>query len=295
MRTVRKVGAIAVLAVVAALVTPTVALAKPGSASTTNWQLVFTVQPSVVQRDMPIVPQVVVSVEQSNGHVVNFDGPVTLAYANNPVDGATPTGTTAIATNGVATFPSLTFSDTGFGFRISASATMTNGVTVTSAPSAPFDVVDQLVHCPAKQSCQTETVASNGTSGSSVASAAASAGILTATGAALGAGGGSTLSCTSRGGVVTFNSDRPQQITVNVSNAGVSSRAQIQVCAGAPAPFVTADGSMATYNAANDDYEGLLPNCPPSKAVLCVSFRNRSSTMDTAIVLAPAGDPHITF
>jgi hypothetical protein len=301
MRAFGRIGAVGALVAAVLLAVPTAASAKPqdkpaGDSGSTTWQVVFSVQPSVVQRGVAMDPAVVVMVEKAaNGHLVDYDGAVTLAYSTNLNGAAAPAEITELASGGVATFSNLVFTDVGFGFQLTASVTDPSGTTVTSAPSAPFDVVDQLVRCPENQGCSTDSVTSGLTYGSSVADAAATAGILTATSGGLGAGGGGALTCTSRGGVVTFNSDRSQTITVNVSNAGVSGRGKIEVCAGANYPFVTADGSEATYQPANADYEGVLPACPPTGAVLCVRYTNRSTKIDTAVIFAPAGDPHITF
>ena len=101
--------------------------------------------------------------------------------------------------DGVATFPALTFSAVGFGFELQASA---GGA--TSSPSEPFDIVDQLLHCQPGQACQSETVSSQGTSGSAVASQAPTSDVLTATG-----GGFPDLSCTSIGGIVSFTRHQP--------------------------------------------------------------------------------------
>jgi hypothetical protein len=297
MRAFRRIAAVGVLAAAVLLAVPTAAAAKPkdrpAGDSGSTWQVVFTVQPSVVQRNAAMTPSVVVEVQKSNGHLVNYDGTVTLGYSTNLNNAPLPTGGTATASGGIATFTSLAFGEFGFGYQLEATVTTPSGTTVTSAPSARFDVVDQLVRCGQNQGCQTGTVTALGTSGSSAADAASTAGILTATG-----GGTLTdgLSCTGdRKGVVTFNSDRPQTITVTASNAGVSPRGKIEICAGANYPFTTADGSPATWYAVNGDYEGLLPACPPTGAVLCVRYTQRSDKTDTAVIFAPAGDPHITF
>jgi hypothetical protein len=229
----------------------------------------------------------------------DFNGLVTLSYAVNPNGAPEPTGNVAKGTRGVATFPHLTFSKVGFGFTLIAS--IPHGI--NAQPSAAFDIVTQLVSCPAGQSCQSSTVSSGGTSGSSVASAGTSAGFLAAT-----AGGFPDLSCTTLGGVLTFSASQPQKITIEYS-ASQTGRRKLGpghwlwplpgVCWGAPAPFVTRDGTTSVFNPANGDYEGLLPFCvlllkhnPPP----CVLWEVPDGDGGLiARVLAPAGDPHITF
>ncbi|WP_157635562.1 hypothetical protein [Nostocoides japonicum] len=244
-------------------------------------------QPTTTQRDTAMTPAVVVQVEDRRGHVdTRFNGSVTLGYAEDPGGAPPPANNTVRAVRGVATFPALTFSSVGFGFALTASI---QGA--TSAPSQAFDIVDQLVLCSAGQTCSTGVVASDGTSGSAVGAASSSSGVLLATG-----GGFPALSCTTRGGVLTFTSDRALRITVSIpATGGHRGPGPVDVCWGDDDPFVTASGAPAAFNPANGDYEGLLPGCRPCPTQPCVLSRNRGHHEDTAVVYAPAGDPHITF
>lgn len=258
---------------------------------------VIVVQPSITQAGTAMRPTVTADVVEPRTRRLDpdFNGLVTLTYAVNPDGAPEPTGNVAKAAHGVATFPHLTFSAVGFGFTLAAS--IRHG---TSAPSSAFDIVTQLITCPAGQSCQSGTVSSDGTSGSSVALPGPSAGFLAAT-----AGGFPDLSCTRLGGMLTFSSSRPQKITIAYSSeqrerptGGPLHSLLPGVCWGAPSPFVTRNGTTSVFNPANGDYEGRLPFCtvllkhnPPP----CVLSEVPGLDGPIARVLAPAGDPHITF
>lgn len=256
---------------------------------------VIVVQPSITQAGTAMTPTVVVDVTEPHGTKPDpdFNGLVTLTYAVNPDGAPEPTGNVARATHGVATFPDLTFSAVGFGFKLIASIPHE----VDAQPSAAFDIVTQLVSCPAGQTCQSGTVSSDGTSGSSVAFPGTSTGFLAAT-----AGGFPALSCTTIGGVLTFSASTEQLITIEFSGAGKPPKHRPRpwpsVCWGAPNPFTTANGTTSVFNPANGDYEGLLPSCGPLRLVPppCVVWSGYGFGRKLiAYVLAPAGDPHITF
>jgi hypothetical protein len=248
---------------------------------------VITGQPTTTQVDTAMTPPVVVQVENSNGQTDwGFQGTVTLTYAVNPVGAAEPSGNVVNAVHGVATFSQLTFPSVGFGFELVASI---QGA--TSQPSQPFDIVGQLVHCQPGQACQSGTVSSAGTSGSARSPAASGSGVLTATG-----GGFPRLSCTTRGGVLTFTSSRSTVITISTAAHGWHSPWSFNACWGAPEPFVTKGGHLSAFNPANGDYEGLLPFCSWGQPGPCVQSRYLTWFGTVVItVRAPAGDPHITF
>lgn len=274
-------------ALAAAMVMMPMATANAGQC---HRRLEFAAQPTTTQVATTMTPAVVVDVEKSDGEVdTGYNGPVTIAYAVNPDNAPLPASRTVDAVHGVATFPHLSFAAVGFGFELTAAAS--GGV---SQPSKPFDVVGQLIHCRPGASCRTSAVQSQGTTGSAVAAATSSEGVLEATG-----GGFPALSCTRRGGTLTFFSDRPQTISVHISNAGEHPRGPVTVCWGDPEPFVTADGAPAAYDPANGDYEGALPRCRNgrwARPQACVLHRDRAHRHDNALVFAPGGgDPHITF
>lgn len=99
-------------------------------------KLVFSTQPGGAQVNQPLVPQPVVQVQDNFGNVVtSFNGPVTLAIANNP-GGGTLNGTATVnAVNGVATFSGLSISQPGSGYTLKA----TSG-SLTPAISQPFNI-----------------------------------------------------------------------------------------------------------------------------------------------------------
>jgi hypothetical protein len=254
--------------------------------------LVFAVQPTTTQVQTTMTPAVVVDVENSQGHLVtNFDGSVTLSYAVNNVGAPLPANNVVNAVNGVATFSGLTFSAVGFGFELQASTGE-----ATSSPSQPFDIVTQLVHCQSGQTCQTETVSSAGTSGFAVAGTASTSDVLTATG-----GGFPSMSCTVVGGVLTFTvTDRSKTITMMLSKSLVQQEpgpgaAHFNVCWGSPTSFITLNGKPSMFNPANNEYEGLLPDCSAGGPSPCVVSRHKANAgVEVITVSAPSGDPRIS-
>jgi hypothetical protein len=269
-------------------------LAAPAAlANTSQLTLVFAVQPTTTQVQTTMTPAVVVDVENSQGQLVTwYNGPVTLTYAVNPVGAPEPANNVVDAVHGLATFPALTFSAVGFGFELQASA---RGA--IESPSQPFSIVTQLVHCQPGQACQTETVSSAGTSGFAVASAAATSDMLTATG-----GGFPSLSCTTTGGVVSFTvTDRSKTITMTLAKSLVQQApnpgtAHFNICWGSPARFTTKDGTTSAFNPANNEYEGLLPDCSASGPSPCITSRHKTNAgVMVTTISAPAGDPHGTY
>jgi hypothetical protein len=250
--------------------------------------LVFAVQPTTTQVQTVMTPAVVVDVENSQGYLVtNFDGPVTLSYAVNNIGAPLPANNVVDAVNGVATFSDLTFSAVGFGFELQASA---KGA--TSSPSQPFNIVSQLVQCQPGQTCSSQTVSSDGTSGSMTAAAASTSDVLTATG-----GGFGPLSCTTYGGVLTFTvTNRFKIITMTLSASIVQQANKLffNICWGSPTPFTTKNGSTSAFNPVNGEYEGLLPVCRLGGPSPCILIQYRWYGAVVTKVFAPAGDPRIS-
>jgi len=278
--------------VVLLLATPT------ARADTAPAMLVFAVQPTTTQMGTAMTPAIVVDVENSVGHPVkSYDGNVTLSYAVNPVGAAPPANNTVNAVDGVAKFSDLSFSDVGFGFELQASLQLASGQEVVSSPSHSFNIVDQLLHCQRGQACQSETVSSQGTSGFAVASQAPTPDVLTATG-----GGFPSLSCTSIGGVVSFTvTHRSKTVTMMLAKYLVQQvpgpgAAHFNICWGSPTPFTTKGGMTSAFNPANDEYEGLLPDCSAGGPSPCIASRNKTSAgVELITISAPPGDPHSSF
>ena len=96
-------------------------------------QLVWTQQPSSIGAGHTMSPAVVVTVQDAQGNTVTtFSGSVSLALNQAGALGGT---TTVSALSGVATFGSLTVTTKGTGYTLTAT-----GASLTSAPSAPFNV-----------------------------------------------------------------------------------------------------------------------------------------------------------
>jgi len=263
-------------------------LAAPAAlANTCKLTLVFAVQPTTTQVQTAMTPAVVVDVENSQGQLVTwYNGPVTLTTI--PVSAPEPANNVVDAVNGVATFPALTFSAVGFGFELQASAKK-----ATSSPSQPFNIVSQLVRCQPGQTCSSQTVSSDGTSGSMVAGAASTSDVLTATG-----GGFPLLSCTTYGGVLTFTvTNRSKIITLTLAASIVQQAHKkfFDVCWGSPTPFITKDGSTSKFNPGNEEYEGLLPSCRWGGPSPCVVVQYRKCGAVVTTVFAPAGDPRVGY
>ncbi|HEY6297223.1 MAG TPA: hypothetical protein VIX15_16315 [Streptosporangiaceae bacterium] len=280
---------------------------------------VFIVGPTTTQVNTAVTPTVEVKVEHGNGQQDwDYNGPVVLKYAVNRLGAPLPTGNEVNADDGIAKFPALTFSTVGFGFELEAvipgqpegqqqpwpwpsggpgwAGWVPGQGPETSVPSAPFDIVGQLMQCAAEETCQSQTVSSDGTSGSSVANTQAS-GTLSATG-----GGFPSLSCTRAGGVVSFFSNLPQTIKVTGSlgkhpwSWWFWHKKSVSVCFGSTQPFTTKSGAPAVFNTANGDYEGLLPFCGAYRPAPCVSsVRFGPWGSVTSTIQAPAGDPHMTY
>jgi hypothetical protein len=250
--------------------------------------LVFTVQPTTTQVNTVMSPSVVVDVQWNGQLDTEYNGPVTLTYADNPVGAPAPAGNSVNAVKGVATFSGLKFGAVGFGFTLEAS--VPGGV--SSSPSAPFDIVTQVVQCRSAKACHSETVTAAGTSGSVRVAAGNGAVVLTATG-----GGFAALSCTSRGGVVSFSvANRSKVITLTLDHPSAGS-GPFPVCYGSPKPFIDSANQPAAFNPANDEYEGTLPYCWSGGPSPCIRKQTQKSCGDPVVTTidAPPGDPRMTY
>jgi hypothetical protein len=108
--------------------------AVAGSASV----LVFTVQPSSSLVGEAITPAVEITARDENGNrATSFSGTVTLMLASGGGGGTLAGTIERAASSGVATFPGLSISAAGTGYRISASAFGVAGVT-----SAAFNILE---------------------------------------------------------------------------------------------------------------------------------------------------------
>ena len=132
---VNKSGTAYTLAATAAGLTAAASAAfsiTPGTAT----QLAFTSQPGTATAGNPISPAVQVTAQDALGNAVaGFTGTVTVALGNNPVAGTLTGTTTVAATNGVASFASLSIDRAGSGYTLTAAATG-----VTTGSSAAFSI-----------------------------------------------------------------------------------------------------------------------------------------------------------
>jgi hypothetical protein len=258
----------------------------------TPTSLVFAVQPTTTQVNTTMSPSVVVDVEWNGQLDTQYNGPVTLTYADNPVGAPAPSGSTVNADQGVATFSGLDFSAVGFGFELTATAN--NGV--SSSPSSPFDIVTQVVQCSAKKPCHSETVSSAGTAGAVKVAAGKGSAVLDVTG-----GGFGQLSCQSLGGVFSYSvaaaANRSAVITLTLLKPPSGKQGPFPVCWGSATPFTDSSNQPAPFNQANDEFEGLLPYCYSHGPQPCIKKQTQKSCdgpVVTTIDAAP-GDPRMSY
>ncbi|HYR14825.1 MAG TPA: PKD domain-containing protein, partial [Mycobacterium sp.] len=99
--------------------------------------LVFTVQPSATTAGGTISPPVQVAAQDGAGNTdASFSGSITVALTTNPSGGALSGTKTVTATNGVATFSTLSIDKAGNGYTLGA----TTSTGLTGATSAAFNV-----------------------------------------------------------------------------------------------------------------------------------------------------------
>lgn len=99
-------------------------------------RFVFTVQPSDVTAGLPLVPPVVVTVQDLQGNTdASFTGSVSVNIATNPGVGVLSGATSALAVAGVATFADLSIDKAGIGYTLQAT-----GSGVTTGVSNSFTV-----------------------------------------------------------------------------------------------------------------------------------------------------------
>ncbi|HTH63848.1 MAG TPA: hypothetical protein VL563_04130 [Gemmatimonadales bacterium] len=126
-------------------------------------KLLFVVQPPPsVAAGAAMSPAVQVAVHDTLGNTAtDFNGPISIAIANNPAGGTLSGTTTVSAVAGVATFATLNIDKVGVGYTLSASASVLSAATSTS-----FDVVPG----PASKLVYTQQP-SNATAGAGIAPA----------------------------------------------------------------------------------------------------------------------------
>jgi hypothetical protein len=265
--------------------------------------LAFSSQPLTAQVNEPMTnpdastTHVTVNALKEDGDVdTSYDGDVTITLTG--VDGAEFVGApdpadslTVAADDGVADFSPLTIDTKGEGYTLLATAD-----DLDSATSDAFDVLAAATACPAGQTCTTDPTKSLDPQHSVNATITGLPGdndtLITAT---FGGDVAPIHPCPSTSDtILTFNGDRPKQITLTL----VTKHVRRLFCYGQPTPFRDLFKRWTTYrNPANDnEYEGLLPDCRPRSAVgPCIKSVRFSHGTETVVIVTGSGDPHIAI
>ena len=232
-------------------------------------------------------------------------GTVALAAANAGVASPTFGGTTsATIAAGLATFaPGPTLAPSAFDYVLTASSTNLTG----TGPSAPFDIVDEQVNCPAGGSCEGSASVS---SGQFSVSAAFGSGVQdTDLTVSLNAADIPSFACAGYPRndlpVAQFvftndaGGDRLGTLSTSIVNASRPLKSY-EVCWAAPYTFTTKSGGRSAVGASKPGtgepqplYVGLLPDCPKRGTVVlpCVSERSyEARTRTVTIVVRATGD-----
>jgi len=100
-------------------------------------QLAFSVQPADAGAGRSITPTIIVSIQDSSGHVVTTaTNMVTIAIGTNPAGGALTGTLTIAAVSGLAKFTGISIDNSGSGYTLTASA-----MGLTGATSSTFNVI----------------------------------------------------------------------------------------------------------------------------------------------------------
>jgi hypothetical protein len=233
---------------------------------------------------------------------------VSLSLSSNPASG-TLTGTkSAVPVNGLATFkdtasatPGPRIAVSASGYRLAASST---GISASSLPSAPFDIVDVGKRCTGGQECAGSSSALKTTA--SVKAVATTTGDILRL--SLGALDTPSPLCsgyvpstdtldfdlTTAGGTSTGGE---RTIVMTLLSPYVTRPASFyDACFSSTLPFVTKSGTPATLSGGY--YTGLLPECdrrsPVAPCELKGTGKNRDGDMVMTLI-APPGDPRARF
>jgi hypothetical protein len=102
-------------------------------------KLAFGTQPSSVGYGQPITPAVTVKILDQYGNLkTNSNASVTIAIGSNPASGTLSGTTTVTATNGIATFSTLSINNIGNGYTLTANASGLTGVTSIAFNINPY-------------------------------------------------------------------------------------------------------------------------------------------------------------
>lgn len=233
---------------------------------------------------------ILVDADLSGGAIdPNYNGLVTLGFANNPGNASFAGGSstmTATAVNGVADFSPIVVNNVGFGYTLQASATG-----LTPATTAAFSVSAAATSCASGTTCTASTTSSSTGDTATVQGLAGSGdAIISAT---YGGNVAPIYPCKgTSGGILTFSGDRQKLVTLTMQ---IKVLPVLLFCYGQPTPFRDITLRMTThYNAANQEYEGLLPACLPRLSGPCVKSLKVSKHVETVVIVAGAADPHVS-
>jgi hypothetical protein len=230
-------------------------------------------------------------------------GTVALTATNagvaSPMSGGTTSATIAA---GLATFaPGPTLAPSAFDYVLTASSTNLTG----TGPSAPFDIVDEQVNCPAGGSCRGSASVSSGqfsvsaTFGGGVQDTDLTVSLNAADIPSFACAGYARNDLPVAQFVFTNDAggDRLGTLSTSIANASRPLKSY-EVCWAAPYTFATKSGAQAAVGASKPGtgevlYVGLLPDCPRRGTVVlpCVSERSyEARTRTVTIVVRATGD-----
>ena len=264
--------------------------------------LAFTTQPGpTTQYDKVMSPAPVVSLLDPCGNPVStFTGAVSLAaHSADPLGGNTLLpGTPVEAVAGVATFPSLTFTD----FGTPDIFLTANAAGYPPVSSRSFSVVQVLVLCEAGKTCTTPTIfdkvistlvaitAASGTSRDTLTasvkgSASGPCGLLPVAASGPPLGAVVAFDVPNRGKTVVMT--LPRSYVNQIPNNGTPF---MDICLQVPNV-----ASMFTDKFGQATRFGLLPDCGAPKVTPCITDRRKRSGDEIITFDLPAGDPHASW
>jgi len=269
----------------------------------------FIAQPSNTRAGDPISPAIQVAAEDSTGGVVpTYTGTITIALGANP-GGGTLAGTRVLAaTNGVASFSTLSIDKAGAGYSLTASATG-----LTEATSASFDITvipppppmaTALQFTAQPQSAQagaslgTITVAAVDSTGATVSDFSGTVVIAIGANPSGGTLAGTPSAATS-GGVATFSGlsiDRPGTgYTLSASTLGLKSAASATFSVTAPPPTTGSLSVSTATTGSNVDGDGYTvtvdgSNGQPIGINASATFNNLSAASHTVVLSGVASN-----
>jgi hypothetical protein len=282
-------------------------------------KLAFGQQPSAIQINKAVDPAVTVRVTDEFGALAKrYLGTITMGYGfNASPDMQQPSGNSAPAQVGTATFDQLKFATAGSNINLRATSQY-GDVILQSDNSMRFDVWQKRATCVGSTCTSGILISPDGMTSAQVDAGSGSGGEITAT---VGDTSYSTLSCSDPylaqvgAAGVTFNvsGDRAKTVTYTLSKAVVQKASKLgaphfQICYASPNKFtaVATDGtltpaqqqSVTVGSGAIDMYVGVLPVCKAkglASGQPCLAASTGNGVGDRVFTIqVPPGDPRIT-